>query len=96
MSPENRNFLQKSLCSYFDKSAYVCCANETSAHTNIEKPTEKVTADLAAPKWLEKLRRKFPQPTNCGLDAQNRIFGGRETELNEFPWTVLLVFNKRK
>uniref|UniRef100_A0A8D8AEE8 Serine protease easter n=1 Tax=Culex pipiens TaxID=7175 RepID=A0A8D8AEE8_CULPI len=30
-------------------------------------------------------------PSDCGLGSHNRIFGGKETALDEFSWTALLV-----
>lgn len=42
----------------------------------------------------KKLKEILSQPPACGQDAPNRIFGGQETEINEFPWTVLLNYKK--
>lgn len=46
--------------------------------------------------WMENLRKKLPKPPICGSDAQDRIFGETETEINEHPWTVQLVYNRVK
>lgn len=35
-------------------------------------------------------------PTDCGNDLSQRIIGGEITELDEFPWMVLLEHAKRK
>lgn len=35
-------------------------------------------------------------PNNCGRDLSQRIVGGEITELDEFPWMVLLEYQKRK
>lgn len=35
-------------------------------------------------------------PKNCGHSSQNRIIGGLETKINEYPWTVKLNYNKRE
>lgn len=46
--------------------------------------------------WLENLKSKVPEPPHCGQGLQDRIIGGSETEINEYPWTVLLDYEKRK
>jgi hypothetical protein len=38
----------------------------------------------------------LPKPPNCGVDAENRIFGGTTTELSEFPWFALLKYTRRE
>ncbi|KAH8247130.1 hypothetical protein KR032_010672 [Drosophila birchii] len=40
--------------------------------------------------------RLLPQPPNCGgVAIKNRIYGGDDTDLNEFPWMVLLEYRRR-
>ncbi|XP_055546193.1 CLIP domain-containing serine protease B4-like [Wyeomyia smithii] len=34
------------------------------------------------------------KPPNCGRELSNRIFGGQETDLDEFPWTALIRYRK--
>jgi uncharacterized phage protein gp47/JayE len=48
------------------------------------------------PEWLKQLKTKVPQPPQCGADVQYRIFGGTVTNLGEFPWAVLLEYDKRE
>lgn len=37
----------------------------------------------------------LPQPPNCGgVTIDNKIYGGEDTDLNEFPWTVLLEYRR--
>lgn len=38
----------------------------------------------------------LPEPPNCGHCATDKIFGGTEAELDEFPWIVQLGYRKRK
>jgi hypothetical protein len=51
--------------------------------------TESPTED-SDPKWLKELRAKLPDTSVCGTDNSDRIFGGTETSIGEFPWVVLL------
>lgn len=36
----------------------------------------------------------LPQPGECGIDPANRIIGGTETDVDEFPWMALLEYTK--
>lgn len=38
----------------------------------------------------------LPQPGQCGFSVNDRIVGGNETRITEFPWTVLIEYTKRK
>lgn len=76
VSDQNRKFLRNSVCAANDGNHYICCANDGETSINQK------------PKWLESLEARLPK--DCGLDIRNRIFGGGTTEVNEFPWTVLL------
>lgn len=38
----------------------------------------------------------LPKPPNCGVDVEDRIFGGTKTMIDEFPWFALLKYSKRK
>jgi hypothetical protein len=65
-----------------------------------EKPTEPATEVPETitlnpePEWLQKLRKMVPQAPHCGIDAKDRIFGGKEAKLNEYPWLALLNYDK--
>lgn len=37
--------------------------------------------------------KKLPEPPFCGMDTTDRIYGGTDTSIDEFPWTVLLFYN---
>ncbi|KOC63285.1 Serine protease easter, partial [Habropoda laboriosa] len=63
-------------------------SNQNSGQENTD---EKTTDDA-------NLRYDFSNnpllPNNCGKDLSQRIFGGERTDLDEFPWTVLLEYKK--
>lgn len=98
ISPENRQWLKESQCGFVNKKPYVCCSKNSEAATistpqivTISKPEIEA---LQQSEWLKELRRKVPQPPDCGRDASDRIFGGIHAEIDEHPWTVLLEFLK--
>ncbi|EAT48927.1 AAEL000037-PA [Aedes aegypti] len=36
----------------------------------------------------------LPEPPKCGVNFSNRIHGGQQTEMDEFPWTALIHYRK--
>lgn len=37
----------------------------------------------------------LPRPPSCGgISIENKIYGGEDSDLNEFPWMVLLEYKK--
>lgn len=89
ISTSDQNLLRQSKCNK-DVKPWVCCAS-----TQLETTTISDYVDIFAeskPEWMEVLEQKLPKV--CGLDAQNRVVGGEETQLTEFPWIVLLKYEK--
>lgn len=37
----------------------------------------------------------LPGSDICGINTQSRIYGGKETDLDEFPWMALIEYEKR-
>lgn len=44
--------------------------------------------------WMQKLKKLLPPPAICGRHVENRIFGGDDTALDEFTWTVQLAYQE--
>lgn len=91
VSSETRSFLKKSQCGFTNRVPYVCCAENVQP---ISLPLPAPQNPL--PDWYYKLKSKLPQSPHCGRDDQDRIFGGTETDLDEFGWIVLLEYKKCK
>lgn len=91
LSSETRSFLKKSQCGFINRVPYVCCS-ENVQPINVPVPAPK----RPLPDWYFKLKSKLPHSPKCGRNAQDRIFGGTEVDLDEFPWTVLLEYKKCK
>lgn len=94
MSPDDREFIKNSHCGTNGKKVYVCCSDKTPE--NIETTTQVSTTEMTNLGWLEDLKKLLPDPTFCGPDLHDKIFGGRDTSIGEFSWTVLLKFEKRE
>lgn len=56
----------------------VCCPNSYRSDPNGSEKTEPGNV--------------LPEPGVCGDPLTNRIYGGSETKLDEFPWMALLQY----
>lgn len=84
---EERLFLSRSQCA-FNVTPWVCCGPQkrvvtTPAAVTVNKAGFTEGASL------------LPTPGVCGIHTSDRIYGGTETKVDEFPWTVLLEYSKR-
>jgi Trypsin len=43
------------------------------------------------PQWLRNLKSNLPMKEEC-TELQNRIFGGSDAKIGEFPWSVMLNY----
>lgn len=78
ITPQIREFLQKSQC--IPGQPWICCA--PSQHQSSFAPNETSS------------KGKLPRAPDCGFDSPNRIFGGEETKIDEYPWLVQLGYIK--
>lgn len=79
VSPEDRQFLKRSQCGFFNGLPYVCCTNDSSSRpSKMPLTTEAPKKNIEGPsaEALKKLKKMLPQPPFCGSDSQDRIFGG--------------------
>lgn len=109
-SPSRIEYLQKSNCGFENKEPKVCCKNQ-GLSANVEDRYEEVAPSPPRQTSTTRPRPARPSATEaplvgnvhllpkidtCGLSSDNRIYGGEKTEIDEFPWTVLLEYKKRK
>jgi len=78
---EDRIYLSRSQCGYYNRSPLVCCGPE--ANKPIVNPN---------PSRFDASR--LPQPGVCGNQLSDRIIGGEVTKLDEFPWMALIQYSK--
>lgn len=79
ISDSERMFLRRSQCGNIERLPWVCC------------PNEKVSTQM--PRTSSSLQLN---PSVCGRVNQqipNRIFGGSETRIGEFPWWIFISMN---
>ncbi|XP_034250850.1 uncharacterized protein LOC117651155 [Thrips palmi] len=108
--PESVQFLRNSQCGFQANIPLVCCPNTGDRRPNPNKrpstPNNRVwgTTSTTTPRPS---RPSNPQqgghvnlrllPTDvCGVDLSQRIFGGNETDLDEFPWMALLQYRSAR
>lgn len=93
--PKTRDYLRGSQCGYVDKKVYVCCVDDDGETT--EQSTASLYQDVSEskPQWLTTLEARVSNFTFCGEGASDRIFR-EETDLDQYPWTVLVEYKKRE
>lgn len=86
----------------FNKFPLICCTTDDPRNRNQRKNLQwenkqkKDEGSVDTP-WLKKLKRVFTSPPICGQqNVEDKIFGGDETKIDEFPWIVLLFYSTRK
>jgi secreted trypsin-like serine protease len=89
ISLANRIFLARSQCGYRSNQPLVCCPPTEPA---VQRPTARPRPPSVTTQSL----LPVPGSGKCGTGYENRIFGGMETEIDEFPWLVLLEFQQTK
>ncbi|XP_037953874.1 spaetzle-processing enzyme-like [Teleopsis dalmanni] len=90
LNPVNRqeSFLAKSQCGYDNTATtpahriLVCCADK---YCNKPKPEANN---------VPKPGNVLPEAGKCGISLENRILGGQNTSLFEFPWMALIQYKK--
>ncbi|CAH1161813.1 unnamed protein product [Phyllotreta striolata] len=84
-------FLQNSQCGY-DREPLVCCG---TANTYASQSGRRVFGNSESSSNGNnnfRINPSIPDRESCGHDFSERIFGGRSTAINEFPWMALLQY----
>lgn len=81
LTPQELNLIRSKQCNYVNRSAYVCCAAQNQNGQTNTSPTGN--------------RGNFlPLPPVCGPAFADRIVGGTETDIDEFPWIAQIQYRK--
>lgn len=90
LSNNDREYLKKSQCGWFREQPLVCCPFQ-----KVVRPTFPPSQAPDYPKVNDEHTDLLPAIGECGKNpADDRIFGGTVTAIDEFPWTVLLQYAK--
>lgn len=105
LKSETINLLRQLQCGFNGNNPIVCCSIQ---NTNIDTTYQDDNRDVinsnqsSNEQNIDDVNLKYDFsnnsliPTDCGKDFSQRIIGGEITELDEFPWMVLLEHAKRK
>lgn len=78
-------YLQLSQCGGSGSAVKVCCRLEAGSRFNIPStPRPQDNSHL------------LPSTRECGRSFDNRIYGGRATKIDEYPWAAMIEYLKRK
>ncbi|KAH8287490.1 hypothetical protein KR054_008802, partial [Drosophila jambulina] len=97
------DFESKRQCFSRQRPELVCCPRETNFIPSLGARINNGTAGSTASPPITPLRLvpapasmdALPQHPHCGTSFHSRVFGGRVTDLYEFPWTTLLEYSVR-
>lgn len=87
----DRLFVSLSLCGSINSQPMVCCS------PNSNYATESLEGILAPPLNLQENPRRnsqLPDVSECAAAIEDRIVGGTETKVDEFPFSALLIYTK--
>lgn len=87
VSAADGDYLRRSQCGFSGNEPKVCCPTSGS-YNNQEDVTSRSSVDKDLNSNL------LPGVDECGVSEPNRILGGEVTEIDEFPWMVLLEYQK--
>ncbi|CAG9806432.1 unnamed protein product [Chironomus riparius] len=82
---EDRIFLSLSLCGFRHKQPIVCCSSlkYVNPKNNLIQGKEFIVP-----------QNSLPEPAECSAAHEERIFGGDEAKVDEFPFSALLLYTK--
>lgn len=86
-----------SFCSSRRTVIRVCCTDAVTTTTRV--PTTRPPTRVSTSSPTTTLRSSLlpvPGSEKCGLHTVDKIVGGNETAINEYPWLALLEFTWRK
>ncbi|CAG9813085.1 unnamed protein product [Phaedon cochleariae] len=93
LSQEVIRYLNSYTCSYESNQVWVCCPSEPISFEG-EGGSNSANDD---PPDVSQHRNYHLLPEDCGyLDPGDRIRGGANARLNEFPWMALLSYRTRR
>ncbi|XP_049815927.1 serine protease easter-like [Schistocerca nitens] len=91
-------FLRSSLCGFENRYPRVCCV-QGFQYEPPEVDEQMTTRRPEPSNQRQQLVSGHPNarllPTECGVDFSERIFGGKTTEIDEYPWLALLRYRAR-
>lgn len=87
-------YLRRNHCGYEGTDPLVCCS--PSQPSGVVSPTPNTDRLDPNANTQVNLADNPLLPTICGRDLTQKLLGGERTDLDEFPWMVLLEYQKRK
>ncbi|XP_054725162.1 serine protease 7 [Anastrepha obliqua] len=106
LAPRDREFLQKSQCTNgYGQSPYVCCtpdkgftsSNDGSNPMPVTSTTTTRRPSIVKPPSPSNGKGNvLPVPPACGPNSlDNKIYNGKDTPLDQYPWMVLLEYTQK-
>lgn len=77
---------------------HVCCVFNDLDQWQLTRATQQVSPNVIRSSTNQRQNgANLPGPGSCGLTSlAHRIFGGDDTQLDDYPWMALLEYKPRK
>jgi hypothetical protein len=105
LQPDTINRLRQSQCGYEGTIPKVCCPNSPSEAVRPQttslgyRPPVWVSepqAQRMSSGWESHPNARLIPTDQCGIDTSQKIWGGNLTDMEQYPWTVLLQYQSCK
>ena len=102
-TPGMRLYFENSQCK--PGEPWICCelpaipttTTTPAPTTTLELTTTPETTTITEPTTTtHSLIIDLPSAPDCGIDSGNKLYGGEETRIDEFPWLVRTVKSLRE
>ncbi|KAL7024696.1 hypothetical protein ACKWTF_013172 [Chironomus riparius] len=89
LTPEEKQYLKSKHCNKVKVLNYFCCGNEApQPKPTVTEPLPKTTVTQSSAKQF------FPEPPACGSYQQDRIYGGQNTNIDDYPWVAQILYSR--
>ncbi|XP_070510008.1 melanization protease 1-like [Chironomus tepperi] len=78
LTPAERSYFESKMCQIVNRELHVCCARKNAPTITVPRLSTS----------------KFPTAPNCGFHVGDKIFGGEDTSIDEYPWIAQIMYRK--
>ena len=105
LQPQSIAELREAQCGFEGRNPKVCCPKSPSlvVPPSSEGPQDTLSAQDKIPQamtqpssWESHPKAHLIPANECGIDNTQRIWGGNNTDLGQYPWAAILQYQTRK
>ena len=96
LSMENLNYLNSLQCGFEGKNPKVCCEQQMTATPLPTTTEEPATTIPDPPDVANHPNLGLVNADTCGESAAQKLFGGNQTNIFDYPWMALIAYDTGK